>query len=342
MNKVFITLDELKLNELNLEVQSNEDNCYSISWQSGIKLRVLPSTDALIVNKINGIEKFGSGSVEIKVDIPSRVYFHIFDGDRKVTVITDRRVPIAEVRNFRDLGGYIGADGRAVRWGALYRSGELSKLNTAIPELWQSLDIGLILDFRAEDERMRKPTLFPIEQKTKIVSLEINAGNTTKIIKDLRDGVEPTTSIQSMMETFNSHFVSGQSSIFRDFFAQVASQEGKGVLFHCSAGKDRTGFAAALLLSALGVSHEQIMQDYLLTSRYFIPEQFYQTEFSERFIEQVALNSIRPLLEVNRNYLDAAFYTIRTEYGSIDNYLTQALGVTAAIRKSLQSHYLLD
>ncbi|WP_166424662.1 tyrosine-protein phosphatase [Paraglaciecola sp. 20A4] len=251
----------------------------------------------------------------------------------------DRRIALKGVRNFRDLGGYKGDGGRLVRWGALYRSGQLSELCSTDQQLWQSLNIGLIVDFRSETERTRKPTNIPTEQKPTISILEINAGNTTKTIKDMQNSIAPSKSIQSMMIDFNRHCVLEQTAIFQNFFELLAGQ-GEGVLFHCSAGKDRTGIAAALLLSALGVSYEQIMQDYLLTSRYFIPEEFYNNEFSERFSLTVTLDSIKPLLEVKTAYLNAAFDSINTEYGSVDDYLTEALGVTLGMRKTLQSHYL--
>ncbi|WP_159819113.1 tyrosine-protein phosphatase [Colwellia sp. 20A7] len=336
MNNIFINLDDLSF-----EVTVN-DNChYIVTWKSGVQLQVIPSTNALALCQTVGSNLVGAGRVEITIDIPNRIYFHIFDGNRKIAVTSDRCIALKGVRNFRDLGGYKGEDGKPVRWGNLYRSGELSKLCTADHQLWQSLNIGLVIDFRSTHERTRKPTNIPSQQKTNISILEIDAGNTTKIINDLKNGITRSKSIQDMMIDFNRHFVMDQSEIFKGFFELIVNQR-EGVLFHCSAGKDRTGFAAALLLSSLGVSHDQIMQDYLLTSHYFIAEQFYKAEFSERFVLNVPFDVIKPLLEVKSAYLNSAFDTINKEYKSVDNYLTKALGVTSAMRKTLQSLYLQD
>ncbi|WP_272995908.1 tyrosine-protein phosphatase [Paraglaciecola agarilytica] len=134
----------------------------------------------------------------------------------------------------------------------------------------------------------------------------------------------------------NQYYVLNQTVVFQQFYNLLASDD-QGVLFHCSDVKDRTGFAA-LLLTALGVSSEQFMQDYFLTSRYFIPEQVYRW-FSERFGLNVPLNTIPPLLEVRAAYLNGAFELINKQYGSIDKYLSQALGVTTAMRRTLQLQY---
>lgn len=320
-------------------VTHNENGNYTLSWQAGRVLRVVPSTNPSHIHHLDGAGVSGEGKANIAFNASGKIYFHVFDGNKKVAIVSDRRVALKGIRNCRDLGGYIGDSGRPTRWGMLYRSGELSKFCTTDQLLWQSLNVGLIIDFRSIKERTRSPTDIQSNTNHRISVLEIDAGNTTKVIKGLQDGMSSPTSIYDLMLDFNRHFVLEQSATFAAFFDLVATQN-KGVLFHCSAGKDRTGFAAAMLLSALGVSYEQIMKDYLLTRHYFIPEQFYHTDFPEHFTVNVPLENIKPLLEVNTAYLNAAFETIKNEYGTVDNYLTKALGVTPAMRKTLQSHYL--
>lgn len=341
-NKLASTLKNKQISELDgltYEVIKQEFGKYSVSWQSDKKLRVVPSTDPLRIVQSNNIEAEGIGCVNLTFDVPSRVYFHIFENAQKIAVSSNRCITFDGVRNFRDLGGYKGEGGRPTRWGTLYRSGELSKFSSINEALWLSLNVDLIIDFRSLHERTRNPTNVPKERQPAVSSLEIQAGNITKVIRELKEGKHSASRIRSLMLDINRNFVLEQTSVFQNFFALLASKQ-QGVIFHCSAGKDRTGFAAALLLTALGVSQEQIMQDYLLTRQFFIPEQFYKHDFSEHFAAQVSLEQIRPLLEVHPDYLNTAFDTINKEYGSVDNYLTQALGVTSAMRKTLQNHYL--
>lgn len=194
--------------------------------------------------------------------------------------------------------------------GKLYRSGQLTDLSSADKQLWQSLNINLNIDFRSVDERIKNPTVIPSTQKPNISILEIGAGNTAEIIHNLQNGKVLGNSMQTTMIEVNQYFVLNQTVVFQQFYHLLASDD-QCVLFHCSDVKDRTGFAA-ILLTALGVSSEQFMQDYFLTSRYFIPGQVYRW-FSERFGLNVPLNTILPLLEVRAAYLNGAFELINKQ-----------------------------
>ncbi|NNC55604.1 MAG: tyrosine-protein phosphatase, partial [Pseudomonadales bacterium] len=123
----------------------------------------------------------------------------------------------------------------------------------------------------------------------------------------------------------------------------LALQEDEAMLFHCSAGKDRTGFAAAVLLSCLDVEREHVMQDYLLTRDYYHPEtelKRFQSRMPDLDWDSLYSERMLPMLDTREDYLAAAFDTIDKHFGSTDAFLTDALGVDTKMRDALQSKFL--
>ena len=133
-----------------------------------------------------------------------------------------------------------------------------------------------------------------------------------------------------MHDTYRS-FVNVYGDRFAQFLALLQLSDAP-LVFHCTAGKDRTGWAAALLLTALGVDEEQIMEDYLLTNQYFRrPAQMYG---------QLSEEALDALWRVQPSYLMASVDVVRAQHGSVDRYLTQVLGVDGAARERLAGLYL--
>lgn len=223
--------------------------------------------------------------------------------------------------NFRDLGGYTGVGGRAVKRGTLFRGDDLHHATKSDLAKLAGIPLQTIVDFRDEQEKLSAPNQFP-ESVQNYIGLEIQVGNLLDIIN-----VENGDSSGLMVNV--------NISLVRDFqtefgkFLQIAANASTGALFfHCSAGKDRTGFAAALLLAALGVDRDVIMADYQLSAVYIRPKY-------EEFIQRNPI--LAPLLETRQKYLGAAFETISKEFGGVENYLTEHLN--ADIEK-LQELYL--
>ena len=255
-----------------------------------------------------------------------------------------RKVKLDGAKNFRDLGGYIGADNRLLRWGKVFRSGHLSALSTENNQQWDKLNIGLIVDLRTEYEREKSPSQIPTSSVTpQIKELNIDTGNTAQLLKDLQQKTLSPEWLQQVLVDVNQQFVDKQTHMFKQLFVYLtefaASNNPHSLLFHCTAGKDRTGFSAALLLSALGVSQQQIMEDYLLTSKYYLPKQEYNW-FIKRYGLTESLDVVSPLLEVREVYLNSAFAVIDQKFNGIDAYLTNQLGLTADKRSLLQSCFL--
>ncbi len=260
-----------------------------------------------------------------------------------------RHIPFERAVNFRDLGGYQTANNRCTRWGQLYRSAHLANLSDADLAALQALDLNLICDFRTIDEQERGPSRLPSDMTVNRVSLDIwpsGARVPTDVVKSmLFDG----ESVEAVYETQREMY-RGLAVEFADryavMFAALLEGQGKPALIHCRGGRDRTGFGAALILSALGVPHDVIVEDYLLTNaaptaNNFIAKmvQTYAEDTPGRNKDELEklFNAVFPVRAEN---LAASFEAIEARFGSTDRYFNEALGVSDDGRAALQSWYL--
>ncbi|MDR1419486.1 MAG: tyrosine-protein phosphatase [Treponema sp.] len=220
-------------------------------------------------------------------------------------------LPLERLVNVRDLGGFAAADGRFVRRGLLYRAGELSLPSRGDRAALEKLALAAIVDFRSGEEAAKNPDCAISTVKLR-AKLPIDAGNILALSR--KEGDVPG---ETLMEDLYRCLAEDARPRYREFFAILADSRNAPLLFHCSAGKDRTGLAAALLLSALGVGREQVYRDYLLSA--VCLEGKYQD-----FIEEDP--GVAPLMTVKRSYLDAAFESIDGKFGGIERYLEAELG----------------
>ncbi len=239
--------------------------------------------------------------------------------------------------NFRDLGGYKTGDGKATKWKTLFRSQKLSQLTDADVSTLRAMKIKTVVDFRDDEEVRKDPSRLP--ESANMVRLPIDAGShdsTRTIMQQIMSGELDSLQCTGFMETANRRFCTEFTEQYKDFFKILLDKNNYPVVFHCTAGKDRTGFAAAMVLSALGVDWNTIMSDYLLTNEYLKPSSL---EMFTNVPEQ-ALPVVKMMSGVKASYLNAAKDEIEKQYGSIDHYLQQALGVgeteKATLRKILE------
>lgn len=243
-----------------------------------------------------------------------------------------RVLPLEGGRNFRDLGGYRTADGRSLKWGRVFRSGALSGLTDADYALVDELGIHTVVDFRSTGERLNEPTRWraaPAEFLTKDYS---NGGDNDALAKALRTpGATPETVAGVMMDFYRN--VPDQ---FADQYAAMFHKLAKGdgaLLFHCSAGKDRTGVAAGILLTVLGVPRETVLSDYAMSEK--VVDYMAQMNAAPAsandpyaFLRRLPPDVVRPLMRSDPRYLQAALDEIDTRYGSVDAYVRTRLGLS--------------
>jgi len=253
---------------------------------------------------------------------------------------SQRNLPFERVHNFRDMGGYTGTDQRKVVWGALFRSAQLSDMTERDKALFGQLGVELVCDFRRDDERELQPTpLDPLV--TELISLAISPGSADSMWGQLARGQATAAEMVLVMEAINRDLILAQAASYRQLFGLMLRSRRK-VLVHCAAGKDRTGVAAALILSALGVDRDTIMEDYLLTNQY-LPVDLQLERLFSRFAHTGVVPSsdvLRPVLEARESYLAAAFATIDEHFGSTDRYLRDQIGLGLQELAQLQQWYL--
>jgi protein-tyrosine phosphatase len=229
---------------------------------------------------------------------------------------TLRHVPLQGAINFRDLGGYTTTDGHHVKWHVIYRSADISKLTPADQE-----------SAKAPDK---------LNPGTDYILCPAGSDSLNAAMFQHLAGM--TSGGDSMMLVWytNTAYLTAR---YKPFFGKLlVMPSGDALLFHCTAGKDRTGIAAALLLYALGVPYETIRQDYEATNYYRAADN--EKSMSTLAGMHVGESVIRAMESANGVYLDATFAALRKQYGSIDNYLTGQLGLDQTVLVKLRAKYL--
>ncbi|WP_305093869.1 tyrosine-protein phosphatase [Prescottella sp. R16] len=251
-------------------------------------------------------------------------------------------VRVEGAKNFRDLGGYATVDGRHVRTGVVFRSNKLSSLTDAGRDALAAAGITLDVDLRNMQERRDDPDLLPDGVRYRVadvVSLEHGIGFREFVPITLgravlgaaatgssggSDGGSAGSSSDDwsalgqaigypFMVTFR-----GADVAFGDLLTAIAGNTEGATVFHCSAGKDRTGWGAAVLLSVLGVPRETVYADFLASNTYLGRDD-----------------------AVEKSWLDAAFARVDDLYGGIDAYVRDGLGVDGRTVDALRARLLV-
>ena len=235
--------------------------------------------------------------------------------------------------NFRDLGGIVAMDGRKVRPGLLFRSGDFYTLSDADVLTLESMKLGTIIDLRAQREIDRRPDKVPSTIK-EVIHIDIHDAARDKAEKFLE--VNDAKGLETVLIGDYIRMVDIHQEDFRKFLHILATTGNLPLVYHCAAGKDRTGLATVFLLTALDVDIQNIWDDYMATNKYSGP-------YTEKIIKKVTesgLNGeiLRPLLEVRKEYLGAALSRIDLKFGGLQNFVENVLKADAA---KLREKYLV-
>ena len=232
-------------------------------------------------------------------------------------LLAERHLPMTGGYNFRDLGGFPGANGKRVIWGKLFRTDGLGSLTDADLSYLAGIPIMTIADFRTTEEDQHSPDRFPASVKN-VLRLPIAPGYmSSRATQKLENYSHPD---EFMLEMYRDLALDPLIvATYRDFFASVQTEANLPLIFHCSAGKDRTGFAAALLLHSLGVDRQTILADYEISNIYL----------GDKYAPYIEKHPhLKGLFSVKKSFLESAFTLLEGEYGSLEAYLENALDVS--------------
>jgi protein-tyrosine phosphatase len=345
-------------NDRGVQVLRSPDSGYLLQWSEPGPVDVLVSArpDAKPAS-MRLLARHDAGSkLQIRIpDIP-RPYFALRAEDGSIYRTAQRLLPLQQGSNFRDLGGYPAAGGKHVRWGLLYRSASMPKLTDADYDYLSGLSIKTIVDLRSVDERQLSPTDWRARLKAKYVAVDYPG----EVVFDRLRGYNGPGREQ-VTELLYEKLPILLRQQYKTMFHELLTHD-VPVVIQCSAGQDRAGIAAGLILSALGTPRQVIYKDYLLSTEDRTPA----NEMSDVNLEEyAATNSEARFLIAYRNYaehaqgadgsaptspplrdakgrplLQDAFDQIEAEYGSVTNYLLRELDVDATDIAKLRSLYL--
>jgi protein-tyrosine phosphatase len=245
-----------------------------------------------------------------------------------MSVSPARHLDLEGASNFRDLGGYRSSDGRVVRWRQIFRSNHLGHLTAADTEIVRALGLKSAFDFRGREERTTAACGL---EEVAVHPLPIEPTVVAALRARLAAGSLSSAEAREIMRESYRNYVRHNTHSFRTLFAHLL-QDHAPLVIHCTAGKDRTGFACALVLHAFGVPDDVIAEDYLLTNRFYRRDPASATDLPEDVREAIG--------SVEASYLAAAFGAIHANYGGLDDYLKNGLGLGDQERATLKDRYL--
>lgn len=269
----------------------------------------------------------GSGVFPLSVPDSCRSYFQVVTAYGKA-IMAEKQLPMSGGYNFRDLGGIRTKEGRYTKWGKLFRADELNKLSPEDLQYLASIPLYSIVDFRDQVEIQHAPDKRPVSLKNHY-PYSISPGNISETVSALSDMSQLTNKDGDLvMMTLYRMLVTEPEVLdtYRRFFALLQEEENLPLLYHCTAGKDRTGIASALILFSLDVDEQTILDDYL-SSNIYLEDKYNRHKMESPFFKS--------LFEVKSDYLKSAIEEINKEYGSVQNFLTQVLNVDTGRMKAL-------
>ncbi|MAZ89131.1 MAG: hypothetical protein CL693_16000 [Cellvibrionaceae bacterium] len=254
-----------------------------------------------------------------------------------------RVVPLEGGVNFRDLGGYVNERDQQVQWRKIFRCGHLGDLTATDLDALEHLNVTHVHDFRRSEEQERTPSQ-PI-RATVYNDYEMFVGSMSKFWDYMSSDRLTAESAHDLVVGSYRGCVDDVAPHYARLFDSLLSPETGASVFHCSAGKDRTGMAAALILSALDVDRSTVIDDYLLTQQHFDSERLMnivEQHLRDAKVEHWERSWLVPYCGVHRDNIEAFFDGVESRYGSVDDYLLKALKLDGERRNQLRQLYLED
>ena len=269
----------------------------------------------------------------ITTDPMRRYYYRMVFAEKYKVDMATRNINVPGIQNFRDLGGYPSyPHHKFVRWGMLYRSGEINRLRKGSLKKLKKLGIRTIIDLRSPEEKMKLSK--SLEKNFSVVSIPIATGNMEQIINGVQDRSIRSDTVYRIVERMNRELITKYAAQYRKVFDLLLNEDNYPVVIHCSSGKGRTGIVSALILACLDVNEDKIMEDYRLSNDYFnIPR-------ATRYAYNLPIRSqeaITTLFSAREDFLNAAKEEAERQYGNIKTYLHEGIGLSKQEMKHLRN-----
>lgn len=325
-----------------VDVVRRDDQTVTVHWVDSDPVDIfIADQPAPVAGAVPVIVASRSGEATIALAATERRYVVVRDGgDGSLTVAGERLLPLQQGSNFRDIGGYVGAGGKHVRWGSIYRSGALPMLTDRDYTMLGTLGLDSIIDLRSLEERGLAPDQLDDRTGALFIANDYSIGT---MMRDMR-----ASAGGHMYDGFAHAFAPQYRAIFRRLLAHDGA-----VLYHCSAGQDRTGVATALILSALGVDRATIIADYHQSTadrrpQFEMPPIVAADHPGNMMAQYYAGQQARPdgpraeplYTTDGQSHIVQFLDYIDSQYGGIDGYLTRELGLTAQDIVQLRALYL--
>jgi protein-tyrosine phosphatase len=270
-----------------------------------------------------------TGEVRLPLVPGERRYVSVAPTGGGAAVVTaERRVALRGALNVRDLGGYPTSSGRRTSWGRLFRADALHALEPDDVESLTGLGLRVVYDLRRDSERDRSPNVaLGGDVRSVVLAMGGAAAESTELMDQVMAG-EVTSIDEGFMVDVYAELIGTHAADFGTLLAGLAEPGGLPALFHCTAGKDRTGLASAMVLSVLGVERATILDDYELSNRYRASVRVAQLRpvLAEAGVD---VERILPLLTAPRPVLEASLAALDAQHGGVEPYLLGPAGMRA-------------
>lgn len=271
----------------------------------------------------------------------SRPYFEVVSGG-DTSIISNRRVDFKKAVNFRDIGGLKTMDEKTVRWGKVFRSDNLSKIKSREFDKFNDLHIKTVYDLRTNHEIEGKEDHLPAGvQYVHAPTVADNEGQIAQLRAKVIGGQINEEEARAQTLSFYKETVTVNLASLKPTLLRIVNSN-EPVLYHCSAGKDRTGVVSALFLSILRVDRETIVKEYLMSNYYRrvkTEKLLGKAKLAKVIKPKMDLKAIEVFMTVDESYIRAVFDVIDKEYGGIDKFIQNQLGIDDASREGIVKRF---
>ncbi len=314
---------------LHVEVTGDGQGGLDVSWEQAgsgpVEIAVGPAPEA--IDHDHPVARVGDGARASLTGLgPGRHYVSVAPaGGGSAVVAAERRLPLEGVANFRDLGGYRTAGGGQTRWGLVFRSDAPNRLTGADLAAIATLGLRVAYDLRMDEERSLAPSALPSSVRRELLTMGGSAGKTREITDLFVTGQLTRLPDDFLVQVYRA-MAEQEAPSFGRLLTGLAEPGALPALIHCTAGKDRTGMGAALLLTVLGVDEATVLDDYELSAVYYTEGQM--AKLRERLADAgLDPETFRPLLGTPRHAMAEVLALLRERHGSIGDYLVQEAGM---------------